>query len=391
MDETPIPELKFAGTCPDCGKREVALPQALPGVGDDVDWAVRDYDGFRLFILEELAARFPERTRWTPADMEVVLVEQFAALLDQLSDMLDRIAAERYLATARDPESVRRLLALIGYDAIRLAQAHGEINPAETDPVKLRALLEAYWFSNPAAMEYARRAGPREIFTQRRMVTLDDYTNRMEDHPLVLRAAATQQWGGSWFIVQVALINWQNTAIDATPAALPDKLKTEVDVFHRERGLCLPDWPANPSFRSILRPYLEAYRMVGQEVLLQDAVPVGIALSISLRVAPEYFQSEVGESTRQALGLGPGGFFEPGRLRFGEDLHSGDLVQALMALEGVAHVCINRFKRVGSQFADQTETGRIELKGLEVAVCDNDPTRPERGYFRLVLHGGRLG
>ena len=131
--------------------------------------------------------------------------------------------------------------------------------------------------------------------------------------------------------------------------------------------------------------------MVGQEVILQDAIPVGIALSISLRVAPEYFQSEVGESARQALGMGPGGFFEPGRLRFGEDLHSSDLVQTLMALEGVAHVCINRFKRVGSQFADQTETGRIELKGLEIAVCDNDPAQPEPGYFRLVLHGGRLG
>jgi hypothetical protein len=391
MAETPVPELTFAGICPDCGKREVSLPQALPRVGNDFDWAVRDYDGFRLFMLEELAARFPERTRWTPADMEVVLVEQLAALLDQLSDMLDRIAAERYLATARRPESVRRLLALIGYDAIRLAQAHGEINPAETNPAKQRALLEAYWFSNPAAMEYARRAGPREIFTQRRMVTLDDYANRMEDHPLVLRASATQQWGGSWFIVQVALINWQNTALDSTPVPLPDKLKTEIEAFHRERGLCLPHWPANPSFRSILWPYLEAYRMVGQEVILQDAIPVGIALSISLRVAPEYFQSEVGESARQALGMGPGGFFEPGRLRFGEDLHSSDLVQTLMALEGVAHVCINRFKRVGSQFADQTETGRIELKGLEIAVCDNDPAQPEPGYFRLVLHGGRLG
>ena len=86
---------------------------------------VRDYDGFRLFMLEELAARFPERTRWTPADMEVVLVEQLAALLDQLSDMLDRIAGEGYLETARRPDSVRRLLGLIGYDAVKMAQAHG--------------------------------------------------------------------------------------------------------------------------------------------------------------------------------------------------------------------------------------------------------------------------
>lgn len=391
MAETPIPVLSFEGVCPDCGERKVALPPPLPKVGDDFDWSVRDYDGFRLFMLEELAARFPERTRWTPADLEVVLAEQFAAMLDQLSDMLDRIAAEGYLETARRPESVRRLLSMIGYDAIRLAQAHGEIDPGESDPAEQRKLLEAYWFSNPAALEQARRAGPREIFTQRRMVTLDDYALRLEDHPLVLRAAASQQWGGSWFVVRVALINWRNTALDATPAALPGKLKSEVEIFHAERGLCVPDWAANPSFRSILRPYLDAYRMVGQEVLLQDATPVGISLSVSLRVKPEYFQSEVRESARQALGMGPGGFFEPGRMRFGEDLHASDLVQALMALDGVAHVCVNRFKRIGKQFADQTETGRIELKGLEIAVCDNDPARPERGYYRLALHGGRLG
>ena len=90
-------------------------------LGDDFDWLVRDYDSFRRFMLEELAARFPERTRWTPADMEVVLVEVLAAVLDQLSDMLDRVATESYLETARRPETVRRLLALIGFDAATAA------------------------------------------------------------------------------------------------------------------------------------------------------------------------------------------------------------------------------------------------------------------------------
>lgn len=391
MANTPIPKLIFEGVCPDCGQRKVDLPKPLPDVGDDFDWQVRDYDGFRIFMLEELAARFPERTRWTPADMEVVLVEILAALADQLSDMLDRIATEGYLATAKRPESVRRLLSLIGYDAIRLAQARNLIDPAETDPVKLRALLESYWFRNPAEMEYARREGPRKIFTQRRMVTLDDYASRMEEHPLVLRATATQQWGGSWFIVHVALVNWQNTELDASPVAFPDRLKTEIDIFHKEQGLCPPDWSADPSIRSILRPYVDSRRMVGQEVLLRDAIPVGISISISLRVKPGYFRSEVRAGAIDALGMGPGGFFNPGRLRFGEDIHSSELVQTLMALDGVAHVCINRFKRIGTQFADQTETGRIELKGMEVAVCDNDPTRPERGHYRLVLHGGLPG
>jgi len=81
MAETPEVELIFQAGCPDCGMRRAHLPAPLPPVGDDFDWRLRDYDGFRLFMLEELAARFPERQRWTPADLEVVLVEALSAVL----------------------------------------------------------------------------------------------------------------------------------------------------------------------------------------------------------------------------------------------------------------------------------------------------------------------
>ncbi len=74
MTQTPVPELKFNMGCPDCGVREVILPQPLLDLGDDFDWSARDFDSLRIAMLEELAARFPERTRWTPADMEVVIV-----------------------------------------------------------------------------------------------------------------------------------------------------------------------------------------------------------------------------------------------------------------------------------------------------------------------------
>jgi hypothetical protein len=66
-------------------------------------------------------------------------------------------------------------------------------------------------------------------------------------------------------------------------------------------------------------------------------------------------------------------------------------MQTLMALDGVENVCVNRFKRLGRQFADESARGVIALTGLEIAVCDNDPQRPARGYFRLNLHGGRPG
>ena len=93
MAETPISELLFKGGCPDCGERRAHLPLPLSDMGDDFDWSARDYDSLRITMLEELAARFPERTRWTPADLEVVIVEMLAVILDQLFDMTDRVAA----------------------------------------------------------------------------------------------------------------------------------------------------------------------------------------------------------------------------------------------------------------------------------------------------------
>lgn len=411
MAETPQPQLEFAGACPDCGVREVELPRLLPAIGDDFDWRVRDYDGFRLFMLEELVARFPERTRWTPADMEVVLVEALSALLDQLADMLDRVTAEAYLESARRPESVRRLLRLIGYDAAQLA-GFDDDTPGTPNARSAAQKLEDLWTHDPLAMERARTAGPRAIHTQKRMVTVEDYALRLDEHPLVLRAHAWATWSGAWTTLRVAVIAWGNShlneSLPETPAELLAKaaeldrdvndvrdevtaLKAAIESFHAQRGLRAPDWSHRPTLRAVLHIYIEGYRMAAQEVWLEDAVPVGIQMALSIRVDADYFQSEIRRAVEQALGSAPGGFFEPGRLRFGEDLHAGDILQGLTALEGVDTVCLNRFKRIGRDYADQADAGRIVLEGLEVAVCDNDARYPERGYYSLALHGGRRG
>ena len=524
MAATPVPHLCFTPGCDDCGTRDVHLPEPLPPLGDDFDWMVRDYDGFRLFILEELAARFPERRSWTPADMEVVIVETLSVVLDQLSDMLDRVHGEAFLETARQPESVRRLLAMIGYDAVALADKRASIPdptapPGETDTRQKQRLsgfhtafqkhladlgksifnarkaaeqslgqvssaagitqqelsdlengvsfnlanligvsdamgigdeftaalakltstsldrlqsylddpraandaifntlqtfldsvplfvanarnnaLHRYWSLYPTAMDIARGAGPRAIHTQKRMVTVTDYAERTEDHPLVLRAHAYSRWSGSWETISVAVVLRNNIALDeslsgaivGTPEALAS-LQREIEEFNRDRNLAEHDWASSPSPRTVLRPYLDAYRMTGQQVLLQDAEPVGINISLSVQVESNYFQSEVRRAILIALGQGIGGFFSPGRLAFGEDLHASDVIETVMALDGVKAVCLNRFKRVGKRYADQSDDGRIQLDGLEIAVCDNTSQEPERGILRTVTHGGHFG
>jgi hypothetical protein len=394
MADTPVQDLEFQGQCPDCGSRRVELPRALPPVGDDFDWRVRDYDGFRVFLLEELAARFPERSRWTPADVEVTLIEALSAVLDQLSDTLDRVSSEAYLETARRPESVRRLLQMIGFDPVDTAfdvpVSGTPLKDSRAERIRREQALELYWMSQPEVMEAARRAGPLSIRSQRRMVTTEDYANRLSDHPLVLRAHAWTDWSGTWTTVHVAVVAWDEHRLDDAPE-LPQDLIDEIDEFHRSRRLPVPLWSGKPTLRQVLSLYLASYRMAGQEVLLEDAVPVGIVLAMNLVVDERFFRSEVRRAVEQALGRGPGGFFEPGRLRFGEDLHASDLFEALMGVEGVVDITLDRFKRVGAAHPDRSAEGFIPLRGLEVAVCDNDPARPGRGYFRLDLCGGRRG
>jgi hypothetical protein len=399
MAVDPVAELLFDGACPDCGRRLIDLPDILPAVGDDFDWDQRDYDGFRLFMLQELVARFPERRRWTPADVEVALVEILAYGLDQLSDALDRAAAESFLETARRPESLRRLLLLIGYDVAAMAKRLRTPPFAELSDLEALAPLtpadaerfDRWWLDRPEQMDQARLAGPRAIHDQHRMVTLEDFERQLEQHPLVLRAHAWERWDGSWSTVHVAVIPWQRLDLDADSTVYSDEVWDQTRAFHAERDLALPARNDLPNVRSVLYPYIEAYRMVGQEVVLDEAVEVGITLTLSIQVNGQYFQSEVRHAVERALGTGPGGFFAPGRLRFGEDLWASDLYQLLMGLSGIDNICINRFKRLGDRFQDETASGRIVLEGLEVAICDNDSARPERGYYRLLLHGGRKG
>lgn len=394
MANSPHTELEFDGGCPDCARRVVMdLPQPLPDIGNDFDWQTRDYDSFRLFMMEELAARSPDRARWNPADLEVVLVEVLATALDQLSDMADRVTAEASLETARRPESVRRLLEFIGYDPVINALADGVIKGRlEEGRAVLVQRLEQAWREQPRLMEQPRRAGPREVHAPRRMVTVEDYGALMEEHPLVLRAHAFERWSGAWPQVRIAVVCWNERLLDDPGQIPPPAVLQELKDFEQRRGLPTTEWRTGaPTFRSVLTSYVNHLRMACQDVQLADAQPVGIILSVHVHVSPHYFQSEVRPVVEEVLGRGPRGFFAPGRLRFGEDVRASDIVQALTALAGVERVELRRFKRVGTQYLDQTASGRIILEGLELAVCDNLPGKPQRGSLDLLLSGGRRG
>lgn len=396
MAELTQPDVTFAGGCPDCGERTAILPLPIPGVEDDFDWATRDYDSFRLFMMQELASRFAQRNRWTPADMEVVIVEVLAAALDRASHALDRVQSERFLDSARRPESVRRLLKLIGYDATlrideAILDARSEASPEER--------VEGYWREHPGAMAAARKAGPRLIAEQHRMVTLDDHASVLQTHPLVALARARLVWTGAWQTILVSSLLEDDLPLDtplhtgavadpAAPDGLRPELWTELVAFHKDRRLPLPPVNGRLTGRRILRSMIEEYRMIGTEVFLEPARGAAIALTLSIRARPGYFRSEMKQALAQVFSSDQGGFFEPGRLGFGESLYASDVIEAAMAVEGVAVACLNLFRRVGKGYEDQSGDGVIKIDEDEFILCQNARARPESGTVRIVVNGG---
>lgn len=438
MAELDRPELSFPKGCPDPGMREVQLPVPLPDIGIDFNWDLRDFDTFRNAMLEELMLLYPERRRWTSADFEVVMIEVLAAVLDQFSDMADRVAAESYLQSARRPESVYNWLRFIGLelnelypldelntareelqekiDEVKtlilidehyenrnlqqeeqqLIQELDEIKELLSSPENIEKKLLTSWRDNPFLMDEKRRAGPATVHRQKRMTSLSDYALRLEEHPLVERAYSSRKWGGSWMVVWVMVSLWNNHELDSLLIEnendlLPESRKKSIEKFHSEKSLLVPEWSEMQTIRDVLRSYISQYRSIGQEVFLLDIEPIGIDISLCLQVAQNYYQSEVKREALRVLGRGPGSFFEPGRLKVGEDLHMSDFYQRLMSLDGVIHVQVLVFKKVGSLYANQAATGEIVMEAKEIAVCDNDTFKRERGRLNIQLYGGRRG
>lgn len=406
MAKEPQVNLEYADGCGDCGKRRVELPVSLPAVGDDFDWDVRDYDGYRLFMLEELAARFSERRNWTPADMEVVLVETLSVVLDQLSDMNDRIQAETFLESARRPDTVRRMLEMIGYNPVIHTDKSLLDNIAKTNTeLDENQKLEMLWSYYPDLMDEAKQAGPRSIQQQHRIVTQDDYRNQLIGHPLVLGIDAYSCWTGSWYTHFAAVRLLNNLELDdvlSKDKIAPnlgaveqddefERFNSQLQDYYQQQEIAdVPDVIGRTS-RYLLQDVIKRQRMIGQEVVLEDAQLVGIVLSISVNIIGGYYRSEISDVVRDVLINQDEGFFAPGYLEFGEDVVASDIIESIMRLDGVESACINRMKRIGSIYADQSGSGRIVLEGHEVAVLEDNVEFPKRGSLKLTLHGGKPG
>jgi len=141
----------------------------------------------------------------------------------------------------------------------------------------------------------------------------------------------------------------------------------------------------------MLQDIIQQQRMIGQEVILQDVELVGIVLSVSIRIAGDFFRSQIEDAVRFVLLNPVNGFFSASQLQFGEDVVASNIIETIMTVDGIQSLCINRLKRIGAIYADQSGSGRILLQGREVAVLEDNNLSPERGSLIIKLHGGKIG
>jgi hypothetical protein len=164
-----------------------------------------------------------------------------------------------------------------------------------------------------------------------------------------------------------------------------------IQAFHDSYSLPLPPVDNRLTARAILRAPVEAWRMIGSEVFLEQARAAPITATLSVRAKPGYFRSELRQALAQVFTADQGGFFQPGRLEFGAALYASDIIAAAMAIEGVAVACLNRFARVGAGQPDQSADGLITCDADEYILCLQDRSHPESGSFRIVINEGEAG
>jgi hypothetical protein len=220
---------------------------------------------------------------------------------------------------------------------------------------------------DPESLAEARLMGPRTLRQQNRAVTAQDYADALlrgvpwgTEVVKPLHARAQFSWTGSWNSVIVS-----------------------VD-FADRRPLS-----STPNRRKALETALEQKRLAGYDVQVEDAryAPINIALVVNLK--PEYFVRRVRAEVERAVGRL--GFFAPANFDFGQAVRLSDLYAAVLAVQGVRYITVQRFKRLGDRYPDHEKDGVIEVGPLEIARCDNDPAHPENGVLFLHMCGGKEG
>ena len=134
--------------------------------------------------------------------------------------------------------------------------------------------------------------------------------------------------------------------------------------------------------------------MAGHDLEVDGPRYVSLEIEMHVCADPDYFREDVKQEllelfSNRVLHDGRLGLFHPDQFTFAQTVYLSPLIAAAQATPGVSSVKVITFQRQGSPDNKPLRSGKLELDRLEIARCDNDPSFPEHGVFRLTVGGGK--
>jgi hypothetical protein len=211
-------------------------------------------------------------------------------------------------------------------------------------------------------MQHIVQVAPFAFQSQMRCVTADDYGAMASMLQGISEAKGTIRWTGSWYSAFVSI----------DPAATwTTALQTEV------------------------KSSLGMLRMMGTDVVVEQAVFVGLRIGLEICIAPSYFQGDVYAAIWQVLVTGDNctgtqGLLNAANFQFGETVYVSPILAAVQTVTGVIAVHLVTFERMDSPMpAGTSPPSQLTMGAIEIPRCDNDPNHADRGLLVLTMDGGK--
>jgi hypothetical protein len=228
--------------------------------------------------------------------------------------------------------------------------------------IGVRNPLAAAGGVDPETRLHIQQYAPFSFQTQLRCVTAADYGAMAAQLPGVQQALGTMRWTGSWYAAFVSVdpvTNWTTE--------LQGSVKTS----------------------------LNGLRMMGTDLVVEQARFVGLTIGLRICVASNYFRGDVDAALRQVLITGDPCTGTPGLLKgegftFGSTVYASPFIAAAQRVQGVVSVRLTAFARMDSPPpAGAAPPIKLTMSPFEIPCCDNDPNHLDRGWLTLSLDGGK--
>lgn len=226
----------------------------------------------------------------------------------------------------------------------------------------VRNPLAAAGGTDPETMQHIVQMAPFAFQSQLRCVTAADYGTMAAALPGVSQAQGAMRWNGSWYSALVS-VDPAGTWSDA----LGKEVKTKLDML----------------------------RMMGTDLVVEQAIFVGLNIGLEICVAPGYFQGDVYAALWKLLVTGDSctgaaGVLNAASFQFGETVYASPIVAAAQSVPGVQAVTLTTFERMSAPTpAGQAPPSELPMAAVEIPCCNNDPNHADRGVLTLTMDGGK--